>query len=50
MSQERLSGLSLMSIEKELLIELSKVPEFYENVINTFAKLKDRRIDLIYKT
>jgi hypothetical protein len=49
MCQERLSELATLSIEKELLIELSKNPKFYDDIIDKFANLKDRRIDLIYK-
>lgn len=49
MTQDRLSGLAVMSIEKCLLNELSKKPDFYEAIINKYATLKDRRIDLIYK-
>jgi hypothetical protein len=48
MCQERLSELATLSIEKELLTELSKNPKFYD-IIDKFANLKDRRIDLIYK-
>jgi hypothetical protein len=50
MCQERLSELATLSIEKELLTELSKNPKFYDEVIDKFANLKDRRIDVIYKT
>lgn len=50
MTQERLSGLSLMSIEKNLLQELSKSPAFYDGVINKYSTSKNRRIDLVYKT
>lgn len=50
MVQERLSGLALMSVEKSLLTDLCKKPEFYDTIINKYATLKDRRIDLIYKT
>ncbi|CAI9720695.1 finger MYM-type 1-like [Octopus vulgaris] len=46
--ERRLSGLALMSIEKDLLQELMKREDFYENVIDIFAQ-KDRRIELIYK-
>lgn len=49
MNQERLSALATISIEKELLTELSKDPKFYDDIIDKFANLKERRIDLIYK-
>lgn len=49
MTEERLSNLSKISIEKELLTELLNSQPFYEDSINNFASLKDRRIDLIYK-
>ena len=43
-----LQSLALMSIEKDLLTNLTKEDAFYEAVIDAFAK-KDRRIELIYK-
>uniref|UniRef100_A0A0L8I0V0 HAT C-terminal dimerisation domain-containing protein n=1 Tax=Octopus bimaculoides TaxID=37653 RepID=A0A0L8I0V0_OCTBM len=46
--ERRLSGLALMSIEKDLLQQLMKREDFYENVIDIFAQ-EDRRIELIYK-
>ena len=49
MSQDRLSNLSLISIEKEFLFELSQSSSWYENIINKFAQGKERRIDLLYK-
>lgn len=50
MLQERLSALSLFSIEKELLVKLSENDgKFYDNIIDKFVSLKDRRINLIYK-
>lgn len=49
MSEERLSSLAIISIEKRLLKNLiSGCNEFYDKVIEDFTK-KDRRIDLIYK-
>lgn len=48
-SQERLSSLANMSIQREFLQDLLKTRPFYEDIINKFAALKDRRIDLIYK-
>ena len=46
--ENRISGLSLMSIEVDLLKHLMQTEEFYEKVINLFAE-KNRRIELIYK-
>lgn len=46
--QERLSKLAVISIEKELVRELSRDKTFYDNVIDEFAK-KNRRISLHYK-
>lgn len=49
MTQNRLSALALISIEKDLLVELSRKENFYDNIIDQFARTKERRIDLIYK-
>ena len=46
--ENRISGLSLMSIEADQLKHLMQTEEFYEKVINLFAE-KNRRIELIYK-
>lgn len=46
MGQPRLSALSMLSIEKTLV---KSIPNFNEKVIDYFAELKDRRIDLKYK-
>ena len=40
MSQERLSGLVILSIEKEMLEKLE-----YKNLINQFASQNARKID-----
>lgn len=49
-SQERLSDLSLLSIEKQTLTILKSKPLFYDNVIEQFLVLsQDRRIELMYK-
>ena len=40
MSQERLSGLAILSIENEMLEELE-----YKNLISQFASHKARKID-----
>ena len=44
MSQERLSGLTILSIEKEMLEELK-----YKNLISNFASQKARKIDFKQK-
>lgn len=49
MLNDRLSNLSMMTIEKNLLEELSRDPCFIENVIDLYADKKNRRIDLMYK-
>ncbi|KAJ8977129.1 hypothetical protein NQ317_011665 [Molorchus minor] len=48
-SQESLLYLATISIEKELLLELKKNHPFYEDIIDKFASLEDRKIDLVYK-
>ena len=40
MSQERLSGLAILSIEKDMLAKLE-----YKNLISNFASQKARKID-----
>ncbi|KAJ8867739.1 hypothetical protein PR048_031542 [Dryococelus australis] len=49
-SQERLSGLSLFSIEKQAFNTLKStlVPSFYNSVIENFFS-QERRIELMYK-
>lgn len=48
-SQNRLSSLAMLSIEKDLLIQLKKVPEeFYTKVTENFTK-KGRRLEFMYK-
>lgn len=47
-SQQRLSGLSLLSIEKNLLTEVKQRGSFYDEVINKFISQR-RRIELNYK-
>lgn len=49
MGEERLSSLRLLSIEKELLSHLQSSPSFYDNVIENFDSMCDRRIVLTYK-
>lgn len=50
MCQSRLTSLSLLSIEKELLCSMYQKEGFYDEIIKRFSLLKDRRLDLIYKT
>jgi len=47
-TQDRLSNLSVLSIEKDVLMTTKCEPNFYNDVINDFLK-QNRRIDLIYK-
>ncbi|CAG9837060.1 unnamed protein product [Diabrotica balteata] len=47
-SEEKLDNLATLSIEKKLIKEMSENHNFYESVINEFAK-DDRRIELHYK-
>lgn len=47
-TQNRLSNLSLLSIEKDILMTTKCEPNFYNDVINDFLK-QNRRIDLSYK-
>lgn len=49
LSQDRLSSLATICIHKDLLANLMKNQPFYEDIIDAFAALKDRRINLIYK-
>lgn len=46
--QQRLTDLSMISIEKELLTDIKRSPTFYDDVLQYYLK-KDRRVDLIYK-
>jgi hypothetical protein len=47
-SQNRLSALSLLSIEKKMLTTVQKQNSFYDDVLEDFTK-KPRRIDLLFK-
>lgn len=49
MTNERLSYLSTLAIEKQLLGVMVKDPMFVEDVIHEFAEKKERRLELIYK-
>nr|CAI5827286.1 unnamed protein product [Callosobruchus analis] len=49
MTQDRLSGLSLIAIEKHLVSELKETDNFYGNAIDYFANSKNRRLSLLYK-
>lgn len=46
--QSRLTDLSMIAIEKELLTVLKRSCHFYDDVLQNYLK-KDRRVDLIYK-
>lgn len=46
MTNERLSCLSTLAIEKQLLGVMVKDPIFVEDVINEFAEKKERRLDI----
>jgi len=46
MSEDRLSALSMLSIEK---LMIKNIPNFNEKVIDMFAEKNERRIELIYK-
>lgn len=48
--QQRLSSLSIISIEKLLIQQLKETELFYDDVINMYAGQKDRVIELIDKT
>ena len=47
--QPRLNNVSTISIEKELVKSLAKTSEFFDHVIDHFASIKERHIELIYK-
>ena len=47
-NQQKLSGLSLISIEKHLLSEIKQKTSFYDEVIKKLTS-KSRRIELTYK-
>lgn len=47
-NQSRLTDLSMISIEKELLMQLKRSCNFYDDVLQNYLT-KDRRVDLIYK-
>ena len=51
MTNQRLSTLALLSIEKERLnkMEQKTTFNFYEKVIDIFATKKERRMDFLYK-
>lgn len=48
-SQDRLKNISLISIEKRFIKQLTQQTTFYEEIIDVFANQKDRRIPLNYK-
>ena len=47
--QERLTNLSLLTIEKEMLHLLQSKPEFFDHVIEDFVNNTEGRMDFIYK-
>lgn len=49
MSQSRLSNLSMIAIERNLVKTLQETSEFYDKIIDHYANKKNRRIELIYK-
>lgn len=46
MGQERLNALAMLSMERELVLNM---PDFNEKVIDRFAALKERRAQFQYK-
>lgn len=46
--QNRLTDLSMIAIEKDLLVILKRSTSFYDDVLQNYLK-KDRRLDLIYR-
>jgi len=49
MTNELLSSLSSLAIEKNLPGDMAKDPTFVDSVIDEFSDKKDRRIELVYK-
>ena len=49
MNQDRLKHLMLLNIESGLLKELASYPTFTDDVIERFAAMKDRHLNLLYK-
>ena len=49
MCQDRLKQLMLLTVESDLLKELSSYPTFIDDIIDHFAAMKDRHLNLIYK-
>ena len=49
MTQERLSALASVSIEKGILKKLQSQSTCHDGLIDKFAKIKDRRVILLYK-
>lgn len=48
-SHEELSYLANIFLQKELLVDIVQKQPFYEDITETFATLKDWKIDLMYK-
>ena len=51
MTNERLSSLAVISIEKERFAKIEQNPtyNFHEKVIDIFSTMKERRMDFMYK-
>ena len=47
--QERLSHLATINIESDLVVSLERSGQLVERVIEKFARMKERRIDLLYR-
>ena len=47
--QNRLSDLSQLSIEKQLVKDMEKTNEWYEDIIDFFATKNGRRMEFLYK-
>ncbi|XP_055532811.1 zinc finger MYM-type protein 1-like [Wyeomyia smithii] len=47
--QNRLFGIMMMAVEKDLLHEMMLTPLFYDDIIDKFALKVNRRIPLLYK-
>ena len=47
-SEERLTSLANIFIQKEFLLMLIKKQPFYDDISDKFSSIKGRRIDLVY--
>lgn len=48
-SDERLSGLAMISINKDLVTEMQITHDWYDKIIDKFSNMENRRIELKYK-